>query len=68
MVDPPCCHPADTDLLACLEAAERNILPHHGLGEPVGAVTEGRTMRRQLLIAVGLVVGMRAAAYRQSMV
>jgi TPR repeat protein len=33
------------------------------------AVTEGRTMRRQLLIAVGLVVGMRAAAaYGQSMV
>ncbi len=35
MVGPPCCRPAGTDLLACLEAAERNILPHRGLGEAV---------------------------------
>jgi hypothetical protein len=32
MVGPPCCRPAG-ELLACLEAAERNILSHHGLGE-----------------------------------
>ena len=34
MLGPPCCRPAGTDLLACLEAAEyTNILPHPGLGE-----------------------------------
>ena len=50
---PPCCRPAGK-LLAWLKAAERNILPHRGLGEPalgpdlrvdLRAVTEGRTMR-----------------------
>jgi hypothetical protein len=34
MVGPPCYRPAGK-LLACLKAAERNILPHHGLGEAV---------------------------------
>src|SRR5712691_7547500 len=33
MSSPPCCRPTVTNLLACLEAAERNILPHPGLGE-----------------------------------
>jgi len=32
MVGPPCCRPAG-ELLAYLNAAERNILPHHRLGE-----------------------------------
>src|SRR5258708_19628068 len=32
MVGPPCCRPAG-ELLAYLKAAERNILPHHRLGE-----------------------------------
>src|SRR5712692_5759495 len=36
MLGPPCCRPAGTDLLASLEAARRNILHPHGLGEAVG--------------------------------
>ena len=33
MLGPPDCRSAGIDLLACLKAAEENILPRHGLGE-----------------------------------
>ena len=42
MLTPPC-HLPGTDLLTCLEAAERNILPPRGFGD-TAATQKGQTL------------------------
>src|ERR1700737_4889541 len=54
MLGPPCCRPAGTDLLASLEAARRNILRPHGLGEAVEDRTVDQFLNGEMVQVFGI--------------
>ena len=64
MLGPPCCRPGGTDLLAYLEAAERNILSHPGLGEaalPRELISTQRNNSKDTASSISLKLGISSA-------